>query len=121
MCIRDRSNNITYVDPISVFVDNQAPEDTTPPIAVISNPLSGQEVSGTVEFTVMAQDNIGIAAVEFFIDGTSVDVDSTSTYSYNWDTSSLDNNSQHTLSAQVTDTSNNTTLAQPILVTVENN
>ena len=88
---------------------------------MISNPLSGQEVSGTVEFTVMAQDNIGIAAVEFFIDGTSVDVDSTSTYSYNWDTSSLDNNSQHTLSAQVTDTSNNTTLAQPILVTVENN
>ena len=119
--IIDLSNNITYVDPISVFVDNQAPEDTTPPIAVISNPLSGQEVSGTVEFTVMAQDNIGIAAVEFFIDGTSVDVDSTSTYSYNWDTSSLDNNSQHTLSAQVTDTSNNTTLAQPILVTVENN
>ena len=119
--ITDLSNNITYVDPISVFVDNQAPEDTTPPIAVISNPLSGQEVSGTVEFTVMAQDNIGIAAVEFFIDGTSVDVDSTSTYNYNWDTSSLDNNSQHTLSAQVTDTSNNTTLAQPILVTVENN
>ena len=118
--IIDLSNNITYVDPISVFVDNQAPEDTTPPIAVISNPLSGQEVSGTVEFTVMAQDNIGIATVEFFIDGTSVDVDSTSTYSYNWDTSSLDNNSQHTLSTQVTDTSNNTTLAQPILVTVTN-
>ena len=74
----------------------------------------------------MAQDDMGIAAVEFFIDGSSVaventSVDSTSTYSYNWDTSSLDNNSQHTLSAQVTDTSNNTTLAQPILVTVENN
>lgn len=124
--IIDLSNNITYVDPISVFVDNQAPEDTTPPIAVISNPLSGQEVSGIVGFTVMAQDDMGIAAVEFFIDGSSVaventSVDSTSTYSYNWDTSSLDNNSQHTLSAQVTDTSNNTTLAQPILVTVENN
>jgi len=48
-------------------------------------------------------------------------VDSTSTYSYDWDTSSLENNSQHTLSAHVTDTSNNTTLAQPILVTVGNN
>ena len=119
--IIDLSNNITYVDPISVFVDNQDPEDTTPPIAVISNPLSGQTVSDIVAFTVMAQDDMGIAAVEFFIDGTSVTVDSTSTYSYDWNTTGLENNSQHTLSAQVTDTSNNTTLAQPILVTVENN
>jgi len=119
--ITDLSNNITYVDPISVFVDNQDPEDTTPPIAVISNPLSGQTVSDIVAFTVMAQDDMGIAAVEFFIDGTSAAVDSTSTYSYDWNTTGLENNSQHTLSAQVTDTSNNTTLAQPILVTVENN
>ena len=119
--IIDLSNNITYVDPISVFVDNQDPEDTTPPIAVISNPLSGQTVSDIVAFTVMAQDDMGIAAVEFFIDGTSAAVDSTSTYSYDWNTTGLENNSQHTLSAQVTDTSNNTTLAQPILVTVENN
>tara|TARA_Y100000590_G_scaffold467781_1_gene647946 strand:+ start:2682 stop:4541 length:1860 start_codon:yes stop_codon:yes gene_type:complete len=120
--ITDLSNNTTYVDPVSVFVDNQDPEDTTPPIAVISHPLSGQTVSGTVAFTVMAQDDIGIASVEFFIDGSSTAVESTSTstYTYNWNTTGLENNSQHTLSAQVTDTSNNTTLAQPIMVIVTN-
>ena len=120
--ITDLSNNTTYVDPVSVFVDNQDPEDTTPPIAVISHPLSGQTVSGTVAFTVMAQDDIGIATVELFIDGSSTPVESTSTstYTYSWNTTALENNSQHTLSAQVTDTSNNTTLAQPIMVIVTN-
>ena len=118
--ITDTSNNTTYVDPISVVIDNQDPEDTTPPIAVISNPLSGQTVSGTVAFTVMAQDDVGIASVEFFIDGSSVSLDTTSTYTHDWNTTEIENNSQHTLSAQVTDTSNNTTLAQPILVTVTN-
>ena len=58
--ISDAAYNITYVPPISVFVNNEPADDTTPPIVVISNPLSGQTVSDTVDFTVLAQDNVGI-------------------------------------------------------------
>ena len=118
--ITDISNNTAYLDPISVLVNNQNPEDTTPPIAVISNPSSGQTVGGTVNFRVDANDDIGISSVEFFIDGSSVSVDNDADYSYNWDTSSLVNGTQYTLGAQVTDTSNNITTAQPVLVTVSN-
>ena len=117
--ISDYSNNLTYVNPISVFINNNY-EDTTPPVAVISNPLSGQTVSGSVLFTVLAQDDIGVNEVEFFINGEFVGNDQTESFDYNWDTTLLENDSQHTLSATVTDDSGNFTIVQPILVIVEN-
>jgi len=117
--ISDYSNNLTYVNPISVFINNNY-EDTTPPVAVISNPLSGQTVSGSVLFTVLAQDDIGVNEVEFFINGELVGNDQTESFDYNWDTTLLENDSQHTLSATVTDDSGNFTIVQPILVIVEN-
>ena len=117
--ISDSSDNLTYVNPISVFINNNY-EDTTPPVAVISNPLSGQTVSGSVIFTVLAQDNVGINQVEFFINGEFVGNDLTESFDYSWDTTILDNDSQHTLYARVTDDSGNFTIAQPILVTVSN-
>ena len=99
---------------------NNDVDDTTPPVAVISYPLSGQTVSGTVMFTVLAEDNYGVDDVEFYIDGESVGTDSSDPYDYEWDTTPLENGSQHTLSAAVTDESGNYTLVQPILVTVSN-
>lgn len=122
--ISDSSNNTTEILPISVTVNNIPAADNIPPSGIISNPLSGQIVGGNVLFTVNAQDNIGVLSVEFLIDGASVYIDNTeavdSSYVYNWDTSQLANNSEHTLSAKVTDTSQNTSNLQPILVIVSN-
>ncbi|MBJ13128.1 MAG: hypothetical protein CMG62_08675 [Candidatus Marinimicrobia bacterium] len=118
--ISDTSNNLTELLPISVTVDNIDPVDNIPPTGIISNPLSGQEVSGTVLFRVNAQDNVGVLSVEFLIDGASVYIDSSETYLYEWDTSQLENNSEHTLSAKVTDTSQNTSNLQPIMVIISN-
>ena len=117
--IADISQNLGYISPVSVFVNNEV-DDTTPPVAVISYPLSGQIVSGTVTFTVLAQDDYGVDGVEFYIDGESVGSDSSDPYDFEWDTTPLENDSQHTLSAEVTDESGNYTLVQPILVTVSN-
>ncbi len=118
--ISDTSNNLTELLPISVTVDNIDPVDNIPPTGIISNPLSGQEVSGTVLFRVNAQDNVGVLSVEFLIDGASVYIDSSETYLYEWDTSQLENNSEHTLSAKVTDTSQNTSNLQPIMIIISN-
>ena len=122
--ITDSSNNTTEILPISVTVDNIPAPDNIPPTGIISNPLSGQTIGNTVLFTVDAQDNIGLFSVEFLIDGASVFIDSSeaidSSYVYNWDTSQLANDSEHTLSAKVTDTSQNTSNLQPILVIVSN-
>ena len=118
--IRDDSGNQFEVPSISVLVNN-VPNDSNPPTITISNPLSGQTVSDTVNFLVAAYDDIGIAYVEFFIDGFSLGTDDEAPFSYLWDTSSNIgvHGNQHALSAIVVDTAGNTTFSQPILVIVE--
>lgn len=117
--ISDTSNNVFYIVPIVVFIDNYI-NDITPPTGSISYPISGQIVSGVIQFTVLAQDDYGINEVEFFINGSSIGIDNDYPYQYDWDTSALENNSQHTLSATVTDNSEHMIILQPILVTVFN-
>tara|TARA_S200000501_G_scaffold98676_1_gene92056 strand:+ start:70514 stop:72349 length:1836 start_codon:yes stop_codon:yes gene_type:complete len=115
--LTDLSNNIFIVPSIWVHVNNR---DSNPPNGVITNPISGQTVDGIVNFTVIAYDDSGISSVEFFINGESVLIDDQSEFIFNWDTTSLNNNSQHSLSAKITDFSNNISLVQPVLVTVNN-
>ena len=119
MIIYDISENSAFIPPVSVIVDNDI-NDITPPTGSISNPLSGQTVSETVNFTVIAQDDFGIAEVELFINGQSVSQDINSPYQYEWDTTGLENDSQHALSATITDDAGHTTIVQPVLVTVTN-
>ena len=117
--VSDTSGNIGFIPPVSVIVDNQI-NDSTPPTGLISNPISGQTVSGTVEITVLAQDDYGIENITFFIDGINISNDNTAPYSYAWDTSVLENGSEHTISASITDVVGHQTILQPVLVAVSN-
>ena len=117
--VSDTSGNIGFIPPVSVIVDNQI-NDSTPPTGLISNPISGQTVSGTVEITVLAQDDYGIENITFFIDGINISNDNTAPYSYAWDTTVLGNGSEHTISASITDVVGHQTILQPVLVTVSN-
>ena len=95
--------------------------DMTPPIGIISSPHSGQTVSGNVNFMVEAQDENGISELEFSIDGVEViSVNNETSHTHVWDTTILENNSEHILSASVTDNFGNKTILQPVLVTVLN-
>ena len=117
--VSDTSGNIGFIPPVSVIVDNQI-NDSTPPTGLISNPISGQTVNGTVEITVLAQDDYSIANISFFINGTNVSNDVSEPYSHAWDTISLENGSEHTISASITDGAGHVTILQPVLVTVSN-
>ena len=119
--ITDLSGNQFEIPSISVFINN-IPNDNVPPVISISSPVSGQTVSGTINFAVNADDNVGIAQVEFFIDGYSLGTDTEEPYNYLWDTSVVlgPNRDEHALSAIVIDTAGNISFAQPILVVVEN-
>ena len=117
--VSDTSGNIGFIPPVSVIVDNQI-NDSTPPTGLISNPISGQTVSGTVEITVLAQDDYGIESITFFIDGINISNDNTAPYLYAWDTTVLENGSEHTISASITDVVGHQTILQPVLVTVSN-
>ena len=119
--ITDLAGNQFEIPSISVFVNN-IPNDNVPPTISISNPVSGQTVSGSINFTVNVDDNVGITQVEFFIDGYSLGVVTEEPYSYLWDTTSNigAHGDEHALSAIVIDTAGNTSFSQPILVIVAN-
>ena len=116
--IADLSGNIFEVPSVSVYVNN-IPNDTSPPIVVISSPANGQTVAGTVNFTVLANDDSGISLVEFFIDGESIATTEEAPYTYLWDTT-LGHNDPHALAARAVDVAGNISFAQPILVQVNN-
>jgi len=79
-----------------------APADTAPTVS-ITNPANGTTVSGSVNVTANASDDNGVNQVEFFVDGSSIGVDTTAPYSVSWNTSTYSDGA-HTVSAVATDT-----------------
>ncbi|MBI1942036.1 MAG: hypothetical protein HYS35_00095 [Betaproteobacteria bacterium] len=103
--------------PVSVTIP--AP-DTTPPSVSISSPSSGSTVSGTISVTASAADNVGVAGVQFKVDGVNHGAeDTTPGYSVSVNTTTLANGS-HTLSAVARDAAGNVRASAPVTVTVWN-
>src|SRR5438093_1331386 len=95
------------------------PPDTTPPAVSITAPANGATVSGSVTVTASASDNVGVTAVTISVDGTTLCVDNTASYSCSWDTTTT-TNASHTISATATDAAGNTGTAPVVSVTVSN-
>jgi hypothetical protein len=93
--------------------------DTTPPTVSITAPLGGATVSGNVNFSANASDNVGVTKVEFYVDGSLVNTSTSSPYSFMWDTSSVSNGT-HTLSAKAYDAANNLVTSTAVTVTSNN-
>ena len=97
---------------------NNVTVDRTFPTIRITNPLDGQTVSGTLIVSADANDNFGIAAVGFYIDGSAKVVDSIPPYQYSWNTLGY-SNGIHSVAARAADRALNQT-PQVIYVTVNN-
>jgi hypothetical protein len=86
----------------------------------LTNPTAGQTVSGTIPVAANASDNVAVASVQFFLDGSPLGSPVTAApYAVNWDTTKAANGS-HTLSAKATDTSGNVGTSASVVVTVQN-
>jgi hypothetical protein len=94
------------------FVDNE------PPTVSITYPSDGNTVSGTVVVTASASDNVGVTKVEFYLDNVIQKSDSTSPYTWSWDTATATDGS-HTLKVIAYDAENNQQTDQ-ITVNVDN-
>jgi hypothetical protein len=93
--------------------------DTTPPTVSITSPAAGN-VSGTVSITANASDNVGVAGVQYQLDGANLGSALTaSPYSYSWNTTGVSNGS-HALKAIATDTSGNAGSSATVTVNVNN-
>ncbi len=60
--------------------------DTVPPTVDITAPAGGAVVKDTVNVTASANDNTGLAKVEFYVNGVLRATDTTAPYVYAWDT-----------------------------------
>lgn len=116
----DTSGNTATSSPVTVTVNNAPSGDTTPPTVAITSPANGSTVSGTITVTAEASDNVGVAQVQFQLDGANLGpADTTAPYSVIWDTTTVADGT-HTLTAIATDTSGNTAGSSPVTVAVSN-
>src|SRR5258708_5761893 len=116
---RDAAGNTATSTSVTVNVSNAPPPDTTPPTVAITTPGNGTTVSGTINVTANASDNVGVAGVQFFLDGVVRADVTTAPYSVPWDTTTASNGS-HTLNAVARDAAGNTATSASVAVTVSN-
>jgi hypothetical protein len=116
---RDAAGNTTTSSSVNVTVSNTP--DTTPPTVSITAPTNGSTVSGaSVAVSANASDNVGVAGVQFKLDGANLQSEDTSSpYSVTWDSTTATNGS-HTLTAIARDATGNSTTATAVSVTVNN-
>lgn len=94
--------------------------DTTPPAVSISSPAPGAVVQNTITVSATASDNLGIAGVQFRLDGSNLGPeDTTVPYAVSWNTTTA-TNGPHTLTAVARDVANNLTPSAGVTVTVNN-
>ena len=94
--------------------------DTTAPSVSMIAPAAGATLFDTVAVAASATDNIGVAGVQFTLDGTSLGAEFTAApYAIDWDTRATPNG-RHALAAVVRDAAGNKATAAAVTVTVNN-
>lgn len=109
----DAANNVTTSSTVTVTVSN-AVADVTKPTVSVTAPITATTVNGNVTFSATAADNVGVARVEFSVDGTLKNTDSAAPFTTTIDTTTL-TNASHTFTATAYDAAGN---SQPASVTV---
>jgi C1A family cysteine protease len=85
---------------------NVVSADVTAPTVSITSPASGSSVSGTVNVSISASDNVGIKSVALSVDGIVVSSLTAAPYNFSWNTTNLADGN-HSLSAKATDAAGN--------------
>jgi len=80
--------------------------DTTPPSASITSPVANSTVSGTVTVTVLANDNVGVTSVLFYVDGTLNTTKTAAPWTFSWN-AALAATGPHSLSVVAYDAAGN--------------
>jgi hypothetical protein len=94
--------------------------DGTPPSVAITAPPAGATVSGTVTVSANASDNVGVAGVQFKLNGANLGAEDTAPpYAIAWNTTTTTNGS-HTLTAVARDAAGNQGTSPAVPVTVSN-
>lgn len=93
--------------------------DTQPPTVAIASPATGK-ATGLVPVDVTATDNVGVARVELYVNGTLHATDTLSPYGFTLDSSKYQEGQQVTLQARAYDAAGNTASSSTVTLTVTN-
>jgi hypothetical protein len=114
---RDAAGNQMTSAPVSVTVNNVT--DASPTVSMFA-PAAGASVSATVTISANANDDVGVAGVQFALDGVNLGAEDTAApYSVSWNTTTAANGA-HSLTATARDTAGHRTTSSPVTVTVAN-
>ena len=109
---RDAAGNIGTATVTVTF------SDSTPPTVALTAPTAGATVTGTVTITATATDNIGVAGVQFTLDGIKLGTEVTAPpYTVSWNTTTATSGT-HTLTAVARDGAGNITTSPAVSVAV---
>ena len=111
---RDAAGNRTIAQAVDVTVSN----DAEAPVVALTT--AAGSVSGSVTIAAAASDDIGVAGVQFMVDGVALGPEHTSApYELAWDTAAATNGT-HVLTAVARDAAGRTTTAEALEVSVLN-
>lgn len=116
------SNNVSTLSGgllVPFLVHNNVIPDTMAPTIELTAPADAAVVSGAVDLTSKATDDVKVAKVEFLVAGTVIGSDSVSPYAFNWDTRNVANG-QYTVQAKAYDAAGNATSSNISTVSVQN-
>ena len=114
---RDTADNTAVSPDVAVTVNNA---DTTLPIVAISTPTGGATLAGSVAVVATATDNVGVASVQFLLNGGNLgSLVTAAPYTVLWNTSTLPNGI-YTLAARARDAAGNIKVSAAVTVTVSN-
>ena len=85
---------------------NTLPLDTTAPTVTLTSPLAGAAVGGLFQLAATATDDVGVAGVQFTLDGAVVGDAAAAPFAVNWD-STTTSNGAHALAATARDAAGN--------------
>jgi len=109
----DAANNVGSAS-VTVNVNN----DKTAPTVSIASPTTSATVSGTINVTGTAADNVGVTKVQLFVDGVAGVYGTASPFSFSWNTSTA-TNAVHTITVKAYDAAGNVGSAA-VSLTVKN-
>jgi len=100
-------------------IENAPDTDTTAPLVSITSPSNNATISGIVSVSISASDNVGVSKVELYINGNLYASDSSSPFTFSWDTTKYAN-ATYTLKALAYDSAGNIGQSASLTVTVLN-
>lgn len=94
-------------------------KDIISPTTSIISPTSGSTVTGTVQISANASDNLGVSKVDFYSNGSLLGSSTFAPYTFSWDTSGLAQGATYALTTKTYDNAGNTGTSSSVNVTIK--